>query len=166
MIQLGELVAFIKGCISLSQSQKFAYSSRSLFHQTLLKFCDGINEQEKAVAGVAFERLFREIDTDSSGTITKAELLKSLRKKGVFQNIAKNYDVLKPLMNARSFQKTFEKINSSSTGQITMDEFRAFVHTKVQTSERDIALEMFFKEVDTDNSGVITKKELLKALSK
>ena len=167
MIQLGELVAFIRGCISLSQSQKFAYSSRSNFHQTLLKFCDGVKaEQEKTVAGIAFERLFCEIDTDSSGTITKKELLKSLRKKGVFQNIAENYDVLKPLMNARTFLKTFENINSSNTGEITREEFRAFVHTKVQTSERDIALEMFFKEVDTDNSGVITKKELLKALSR
>mgnify|MGYP006126455547 CR=1 FL=1 len=166
-IQLDELAFFVGSGISLTPSQKQDYGARGAFHAILLKFFDGIKaDREKAVANVAFEQFFCKIDTDSSGTITKKELLKSLRKTNVFNSIAQKYDVLKPLMNTKTFLTTFEKINSSNSGEVTMEEFKAFVSTKLQTSERDIALEKFFKDVDTDNSGTITKKELLKAMSK
>ena len=62
---------------------------------------------------------FDTIDTDKSGTITKKELLKSLRGSSV---LAEKYPALRPLLHVKKFSGIFEEIDVDESGDLTFDE--------------------------------------------
>ncbi len=73
---------------------------------------------------------FEEIDVDQSGTISKKELLKSIRESDVLQNMAKTYPVLKPLLHMRKYAAVFEEIDSDDSNDVSFDELLDFIRNK------------------------------------
>jgi Ca2+-binding EF-hand superfamily protein len=78
----------------------------------------------------ALQQIFDEIDTDKSGTISKKELLKSLRKSEILAKVAKIYPKLKQLLSAKKYSNTFLNIDADDSGDISFDELMAFVELK------------------------------------
>ena len=70
---------------------------------------------------------FNILDTDKSGTISKKELLRGMRKTKIFEGIAKKHNKLRPLLNGKTYLNTFKNINKSGTNEITYEELKEFV---------------------------------------
>ena len=166
LIQLEELQAMIEDVDKMNTEARVSFQRTNPLNGFVLQVCDAIQKRrEEEEVDVTFQRFFGQVDTDKSGTLSKRELMKALNDPSFMVPMIVNHEILQPLFNGKTFLKTFERMNATETGEITNEEFMTFVRT-MPTSQADIALQEFFDAVDTDNSGTITKKELLKALRK
>ena len=67
---------------------------------------------------------FSAVDTDNSGTISKKEMLRAMRKTKMFEAIAEKHNKLRPLLRGKTYLTTFQKINASGTSEITFEELQ------------------------------------------
>ena len=84
----------------------------------------------KKYAEEELRNFFDTIDTDKSGTITKKELLKSLRGSSVLSQLAEKYPALRPLLHVKKFSGIFEEIDVDESGDLTFDELLTFIRSK------------------------------------
>ena len=123
-------------------------------------------------AEILLQDFFQSIDTDSSGTITKKELLKGITLQNqLFAEIVHLYpQSAHPLLRAKSYAATFEAMDIDHSGNISLEELKMFMKgladppPKFRETFATNVLKKFFDSVDEDSSGTITKSELLKAL--
>ena len=87
---------------------------------------------KKKKAEDELKKFFQTIDTDNSGTISKKELLKSMRDSDILQKMAAIYPVLKPLLHMRKYAKAFEEIDSDDSNDVSFEELLAFIREKAK----------------------------------
>jgi Ca2+-binding EF-hand superfamily protein len=137
-------------------------------------------EEEKMI-----DEFFRSIDVDSSGFITKKEILRHLQDAENFESMISKYKNLKPLVKSKTYANTFKQIDVDNSKGISLGELKAFlkaVSTPPEDNEKGVGemketivskavkkrgrikLRQFFRKIDKDDSGSISKKELLQAL--
>lgn len=101
---------------------------------------------------VGIQEMFKAIDEDGSGTITLEELRAGLKKKGVD-------------MDDSELQRIVDKIDANGNQKIDYEEFlAATIHLSKLEKEENMVLA--FQYFDTDNSGYITRDELVTAMEK
>ena len=116
--------------------------------------------------------LFADLDIDNSGTLTKKEILQRLSTAddGLLDRFS---DILRlpKKINWRDgtkakFEKAWKEMDADSDKEVSLREFRLYcrqflVDEGIVKEEWD----ELFKDLDTDNSGTLTKKEVLQRLS-
>ena len=139
-IEKEELIDFILHGLNLDNEQREAYASRGGSQKELIAFFDALRERAGIVPVIPLrdkvemaddkllQDFFSAVDTDTSGTISKKEMLRAMRKTKLFELIAAKHNKLRPLLRGKTYLSTFESINASGTSEITYEELRDFVH--------------------------------------
>ena len=139
-IDQNELIEFILHGLNLDNKQREVYATRGGSQQQILAFFDAFRKKTGIIPVIPLRdvkdiqddqlllQFFKVVDTDKSGTITKKELLVAMRKTILFENIAKKHNKLRPLLNGKTYLKTFKSINVSGTNEITFEELKKFVN--------------------------------------
>jgi Ca2+-binding EF-hand superfamily protein len=68
--------------------------------------------------------MYRKIDVDESGDISKAEILRAFKTDDIVINFCKSHVVLAPLLDPKTFRNTFDSIDSDNNAAISLEEFR------------------------------------------
>ena len=111
-------------------------------------------QQKKDVKG-----LFAMIDTDSSGVITKDELMVAYRTDENVQAFIKDSVLLRPLFMLEQFEDAFMQLDKDAGGGVSFKEFWAF--TQTEGDEKNVR--GLFEAIDRDGNRNITKAELIDA---
>ena len=139
-IEKEELIDFILHGLNLDNKQREAYASRGGSQKQLIMFFDAFRRRAgilpviplrditEIVDDNLLQDFFSAVDTDNSGTISKKEMLRAMRKTKMFEAIAEKHNKLRPLLRGKTYLTTFQKINASGTSEITFEELRDFVH--------------------------------------
>jgi Ca2+-binding EF-hand superfamily protein len=92
------------------------------------------------------EAMFKKLDTDGSGTISKAEM-----QTGLSQTRSKDGDTI-------DISEFFAKIDTDNNGEITQAETETFDNNMAKEMNQNRPNR--FKEMDTDGNGSVSKDEL------
>ncbi|XP_078152000.1 calcium-dependent protein kinase 2-like isoform X2 [Carex rostrata] len=123
------------------------FRAMNQFKKAALRVIAGCLSEEE-IKGL--KEMFKNIDTDNSGTITLDELKQGLSKQG-------------PKLSEQEVLQLMEAADADGNGTIDYDEFiTATVH--MNRMDREEHLYTAFQYFDKDNSGYITKEELEQAL--
>ena len=118
--------------------------------------------------------VFRLLDKDGNGKLEKREMMTALQQQSSVQMLLSASPKLSPLLHPSTFRKCFKKINTSSSGHITLEELKAFVESSefnkldslvLKTEEKD-AIQTVFELLDADSSGTLEKREVLRGMTK
>uniref|UniRef100_A0A914W519 EF-hand domain-containing protein n=1 Tax=Plectus sambesii TaxID=2011161 RepID=A0A914W519_9BILA len=109
-----------------------------------LKFGVDIAEVERVRA------LFAQIDRDSNGTLTAAEIAEGMKTLG--------HEV-----SPKTVQAVMRASDKDGNGQINFEEFLAVVLSKVKLKQEKSSMAKVFAEFDKNGDGVITVDELMAA---
>jgi Ca2+-binding EF-hand superfamily protein len=82
-------------------------------------------------------KIFKLLDIDGNGAITKRELMRKLRKDKTVRDSLRRSKQLKLLLKPQRFAKAFELIDTSHDGTISLVEFVAFVESEVCAEEEE-----------------------------
>ncbi|KAJ9528579.1 hypothetical protein QJQ45_020442 [Haematococcus lacustris] len=99
---------------------------------------------------VGLKEMFQAIDEDNSGTISVDELREGLRKKGT-------------TLALQEVQRIMDNIDVNGNSRIDYEEFLAATMHITKLNKEDNMIEAF-RHFDKDNSGFITKDEIITAL--
>ncbi|KAJ3684363.1 hypothetical protein LUZ61_013527 [Rhynchospora tenuis] len=123
------------------------FNAMNQFKKAALRVIAGCLSEEE-IKGL--KEMFKNIDTDNSGTITLEELKQGLAKQGT-------------KLSEQEVQQLMEAADADGNGTIDYEEFiTATVH--MNRMDREEHLYTAFQYFDKDNSGYITKEELEQAL--
>ena len=81
--------------------------------------------------------LFEMLDIDSSKTLEKREILKAMRDNKKVKTIIETSKSLEPLLHPAKYKSIFSKINTSSDGHITLEEFSKFIDDVEQVAKKE-----------------------------
>ena len=138
-IDQNELIEFILHGLNLNNFQRETYASRGGSQKQVIAFFDAFRVRAGVIPVIPLRDIkdiqddklllafFNILDTDKSGTISKKELLRAMRKTKIFEGIAKKHNKLRPLLNGKTYLNTFKNINKSGTNEITYEELKEFV---------------------------------------
>ena len=106
-------------------------------------------------------------------TAGQGKLMRSIQKQSSVQKLLAASPKLSPLLRPTTFQDLFMKIDTGTTGYISMEELTAFVESPsfskmeslVLEPEENDSLKIVFDLMDKDHSGSLEKKELLLAMT-
>ena len=129
-----------------------------------------ISEEE----GSTLESVFALLDTDGNGMLEKRELMSALQRQSSVQKLLCVSPKLSPLLHPGTFRKCFKQINTSSSGHITLGELKTFVESAefnkleslVLKAEETDVIRTVFDLIDSDKSGTLEKREVLRGMSK
>jgi Ca2+-binding EF-hand superfamily protein len=99
--------------------------------------------------------LFKAIDVDSSGHISKEEFQEALHTSKKVQKFVNESQVLRVLVAREDFDTAFMKMDTDNSNEVTFDEFWRFC--EVESDKRNI--KALFKAIDKDGSKKITVDE-------
>ncbi|KAJ3681032.1 hypothetical protein LUZ60_015521 [Juncus effusus] len=123
------------------------FRAMNQFKKAALRVIAGCLSEEE-IRGL--KEMFKNMDTDNSGTITLDELKKGLAKQGT-------------KLSEQEVKQLMEAADADGNGTIDYDEFiTATMH--MNRLDREEHLYTAFQYFDKDNSGYITKEELEQAL--
>jgi Ca2+-binding EF-hand superfamily protein len=113
------------------------------------------NETKAAIAKVKadLDEIWRALDDDHNGEVSKEELLKALNRKGTKEDTR----VRKLIAGTAGGHFAFENLDFDQNGKISKDEFYAMYYLEANLAK-------MFKIADTDSDGAVTKQELKKLL--
>ena len=78
----------------------------------------------------------------------------------------KDEEALLPLLNPATYEGAFAAMDLNHDGVVTIEEMMIFCdHYEERASTRMHNLRLFFKLVDIDNDGTLTKEEVLEAMT-
>ena len=140
-------------------------------HTMLFKIMDRDGDGEisfedfAAVCGTASDRLklyrlFKSIDVDGSGSISRRELLKSIRDEEEVREYIRESENLRPLLKPRGFAVLFKTMDDDASGEISFKELVDFADGAVEL----IKLRQIFSILDADKGGSISRAEILSAV--
>jgi len=101
-------------------------------------------------------RLFKTIDVDNDGSITKGEFKALFQPEGETAQIIEFKDKLKHMFKSR--KQAFDKLGGSDDAQIDKVEFGTFLREELGYANKDM-VHTLFRLIDDDNDGTITKAE-------
>lgn len=99
--------------------------------------------------------LFKAIDTDNSGHITKEEFMEALRTSKKVKKFVNESQILRVLVAREDFETAFMKMDKDNGGEVTFEEFWQFCEE--ESDKRNIKL--LFQAIDKDGSKSITVDE-------
>eukprot|EP00946_MAST-07B_sp_MAST-7B-sp1_P004623 g4623.t1 len=99
--------------------------------------------------------LFKAIDVDNSGHISKQEFQKALHTSKKVQKFVNESQVLRVLVARDDFDTAFMKMDTDNSNEVTFDEFWRFCEE--ESDKRNI--KELFKAIDKDGSKKITVDE-------
>ena len=114
----------------------------------------------------AMEKLFNAIDTDHNGELDSQEMMEAIHSNAEVLRMVENEDALQPLLNPATYAGAFNAMDLNKDGVISMKEIMTFCdHFEERAATRMHNLELFFKLVDIDHDGELTKEEVLEAIT-
>ena len=114
----------------------------------------------------ALEKLFEAIDTDHNGELDSEEMMNAMRDNPNVLKMVENEEALRPLLNPATYSGAFAAMDLNKDGVVSMDEILTFCdHFEERAATRMHNLRLFFKLVDVDHDGELTKEEVLEALN-
>ena len=133
-------------------------------YKELLHFC-GILRSRNLDRKNLTNKFFRLVDKDNNGELTKDELMIAImRNKDVALHL-KNNGALRGLLHPKTYQETFNAMDTNNDGVIDLDEMRAFLdrHDNGQRRRR-MAITRLFEIIDADNDGSLQHQEIVDAV--
>ena len=114
----------------------------------------------------ALEKLFNLIDRDSNGELDSSEIVDAVSDNPDVRIMMKDEEALLPLLNPATYEGAFAAMDLNHDGVVTIEEMMIFCdHYEERASTRMHNLRLFFKLVDIDNDGTLTKEEVLEAMT-
>jgi Ca2+-binding EF-hand superfamily protein len=136
----------------------------TISYEEILHFC-GILRSRNLDRKNLTVRLFKLIDVDNNGDIDKDELQNAILNKPDVVLHMKNNGALRGLLAPKTYQKTFENMDTNNDGVISLEEMLAFVDRYDNSAtRRRIAITRLFEVIDADNDGTLQQTEFLKAI--
>jgi len=126
---------------------------------------DGRIDQEEMVAFLkkhvgsdddAARKLFKQIDADGSGYVSKGEFKALFQADGETATIIEFKDKLKTMFKSR--KEAFDKLGGSDDAKIDKDEFNTFLSKELHYRDTEVCQQLF-AVIDDDGDGFITKGE-------
>ena len=99
--------------------------------------------------------LFKAIDVDNSGHISKEEFKEALHTSKKVQRFVNESQVLRVLVARDEFDQAFMKMDTDNSNEVTFEEFWQFC--EAESDKRNI--KELFKAIDKDGSKKITVDE-------
>jgi calcium-dependent protein kinase len=132
--------------VVLSRMRKFAAMNK-FKKMGMLAVAKTLSKEE--IAGM--KEIFQAFDTDKSGTVTISELMDGLRKKGVDKAASDVADLV-------------NNMDMDGNGELDYEEFIAATLSTAKM-ENDDNLARAFAYFDKDNSGYISREEVVKVIA-
>ena len=133
-------------------------------YKELLHFCGMLRSRNLDRKNLT-NKFFRLVDKDNNGELTKDELMIAImRNKDVALHL-KNNGALRGLLHPKTYQETFNAMDTNNDGVIDLDEMRAFLdrHDNGQRRRR-MAITRLFEIIDADNDGSLQHQEIVDAV--
>jgi len=99
--------------------------------------------------------LFKAIDVDNSGHISKEEFKEALHTSKKVQKFVNSSQILRVLVSRNDFDQAFMKMDTDNSNEVTFEEFWQFCEE--ESDKRNI--KELFKAIDKDGSKKITVEE-------
>lgn len=109
--------------------------------------------------------IFDKIDFENVGRITKEQLFTAFKDdEDIILKLAR-FSSFKPLLRVELFSDVFDSLVTKSPGTLTFDEFMRFIRCGEEQSENRLLLRRLFDAIDTAQSGLVEKVDMLEGLS-
>ena len=110
--------------------------------------------------------VFAMIDKDGSGHVDKTEITNAIRHDVNVRDLLRTSDNLRVFLRPRAFAAAFQTVDLDRNGKVSLVEFRAFADGVIKAApiRKSDDIGEVFAMIDTDCSGHVDKKEIMRAV--
>jgi len=121
-----------------------------------------LDEFKKAVAARRMHKIFKEIDSDNSKTISRKEIRDKVKADGELEALLGLDDMAKMssmTSSATSWESIFGDTDADGDKELSFDEFKKLLLAK-QPKQAKTAAEKIFNSIDKDGKGTLSRSEI------
>ena len=106
------------------------------------------------------------LDRDGSGHVDTTEITNAIRHDANVRDLLRTSETLRVFLRPRAFAAAFQTVDLDRNGRVSLVEFRAFADGVIKAAPRRKSDDIgeVFAMVDTDCSGRVDKKEIMRAV--